>query len=228
MIKMTTISFTNGSVTFSDEEIKKITKYFELIDNVLQDTPTHNIPIDVVDLHKETFLEMVRECDALQLDANKHLMYGYFGCRIPIGIPRENMYTHAIGTDNRALLEILCASGHEPTYDACECAIISGKVEFLRLMLVCFPTLVRARHRCTGRLLLEEAASCGNFQYLKMLHDMGSRITNKACVLAYGADSLECFKYTFEVLGKCDFGSGTFVLRPNCAEYYRKYVQQMD
>lgn len=224
---MTTISFVDGRVTFSDNEIKKIVKYFELIDNVLQDTPTHNIPIDAMDLHKETFLEMVRECDALQLDANKHLMYEYFGCRIPIGIPRENMYTHAIETNDRALLELLC-DVLVPTYDACECAIIAGKVEFLRLMLVRLPTLVRARHRYTGRLLLEEAASCGNFQCLKMLHDMGSRITNKACVLAYGADSLECFKYTFEVLGKCDFGSGTFVLRPNCAEYYRKYVRQMD
>jgi hypothetical protein len=237
---MTTISFTNGIVMFSDVEIRKIAKYFATIDILMRNTKTNDIKFDKTsfdagkycvtepDFRKETFLEMIKECDTLQLDGNKHITYDYFGCRIPIGIPRENMYKNAVKTCNFTLLEILHNARVMPTYDAVEYAIIVGNEEFMMLMIERDPSLVCERHQYTGRTLLEVSAAVGKFQCLKMLHSLGAKITNKACVLAYGADSLACFKYTYEVLGKCDFGSGTFVHKPNCSEYYRKYVQQRE
>lgn len=221
---MASIRFADGKMKFTADKMAKITQYFELIGNVLSDTQTAKnvlIPLNCsgFPIKKDTFLSLLAMCATLEIDISMLTVCNYLGCIIPVGVPRDQLCTHAIRTGNPKLLQLAHQSGCKLTYAMCEFAIECNQPECLKYLLE------NVKHVFQSKSLCNRAAMCGSIECLKLAHQYGCQLTDNTRVNALYSDSLECLVYA------CEAGNSfslnvyrTVCIRSNCLDYYLKYI----
>lgn len=222
------ILFSDEEVAFTTDQMAKIMKYFELIENVLGDTSdvksAHNVQIplncDGFPIKKDTFFSLIDMCETLKINESMREICDYLNCIIPIGIPREYMCSHAIQTGNLQLLQVAHKSGCELTYMLCKYACELDRADCLKYM---FDNGVK--HVYKNVSLCDDAALCGSYRCLVMAHKNGCKLTDYTRANALHSDSLECLVYA------CEMGHSTslkvqhtIAVRSNCREYYFKHM----